>query len=267
MSVSIQKANFWKRISAWMFDAILTIMLAMGFCLIAVNVIHYDDISNEYRAHVQQYYEEYGAKYGVDLSLSQEDYDAMDDREKQEYNEKKAEAEKEMNVAMGKDKVLSKRYSKVFGSTLLIIAVGALASHLILHFAVPVLFKNGQTLGKKIFGIAVMRTNCMKVSTPVLFIRSVVGLYMMETMVPLFMVLMIYFGYLGIIGTAMIFLLMALQIGVMIKTTTNSSIHDLLTDTMVVDFASQRIFDTEEELTEYLAEQKQLSEANEAANV
>ena len=49
----------------------------------------------------------------------------------------------------------------------------------------------------------------------------------------------------------MVCLLFVLQIGVMIATKTNSSIHDLLSDTVVVDFACQQIFDTEEELIAY----------------
>ena len=82
----------------------------------------------------------------------------------------------------------------------------------------------------------------------------------METMFPLLIVLMIYFGYLGIIGTVTLLLFFVLQLGVMIKTPTNSSIHDLLSDTMVVDLVSQRIFETEEERIDYLAEEQRLAE-------
>ena len=63
-----------------------------------------------------------------------------------------------------------------------------------------------------------------------------------------------------IIGTATLLLLLVLQIGVMVKTQTNSSIHDLLSDTMVVDLVSQRIFETEEERVAYIAEQERLAE-------
>ena len=264
MSVSVQKANFWKRISAWMFDAIMAIMLALGCCLVAVVAIDFDSQVNEYNAHLQQYYVVYGAKYDVDFNLSQEDYDAMPKREQEEYDEKRAQAEKEINQELVTDETYIDLSAKMFGSTLFIVASGVLASHLILHFAVPLFLKNGQTLGKKMFGLAVIRTNCVKVSNPVLFIREIIGLYAMETMFPLLIVLMIYFGYLGIVGTITILLLLVLQLGVMIKTQTNSSIHDLLSDTMVVDFVSQHIFETEEERVEYLAEEQR--QANENSN-
>lgn len=256
MSISIQKANFWKRISAWMFDAILAVTLALGCCLIVVSATDFDSLSNEYNAHLQQYYTVYGEKYDVDFSLSQEDYDKLSKQEQAEYNKKIALAEEEMSLALREDKTYNELSNKLFRSTILIIAVGVFASVLIWHFLIPLLFKNGQTLGKKIFGLAVIRTNCVKASNPVLFVRSMVGLYAMETMAPLLIVMMIYFGYLGIIGTATLLLLAGLQIGVMIKTETNSSIHDLLSDTMVVDLISQRIFETEEERAEYIAEQQ-----------
>ena len=76
----------------------------------------------------------------------------------------------------------------------------------------------------------------------------------METFVPILMFTMIFFNLLGSVGVVTLFLLFILQIGVMIATKTNSSIHDLLTDTAVVDFASQVIFQTEEARIAYIEE-------------
>ena len=73
----------------------------------------------------------------------------------------------------------------------------------------------------------------------------------METMFPIFIIVMTYFGLLGIVGLVVLALFLILEIGVMIATQTNSCIHDLLSDTVVVDFASQQIFDTEEDLIAY----------------
>lgn len=260
MSISIQTANIWKRISAWMFDTIMAIMLALGCCLIVVTAIDFDSVLNRYNSHLQQYRIEYGTKYNIDLNISEEDYNKLSSEEQEAYNEKREEAETEMNLALQEDEAFLEISSKLFSSTLLVSAVGILGSYLILYVLVPFLFKNGQTLGKKIFGLAVIRTNCVKATNPVLFVREIIGLYAMETMFPLLIVLMIYFGTLGIVGTITLLLFLCLQLGVMIKTPTNASIHDLLSDTMVVDLVSQRIFETEEERTEYLAEQQRLAE-------
>ena len=86
----------------------------------------------------------------------------------------------------------------------------------------------------------------------------------METMVPVLLVLMLFFGMLGGVGVITLGLFGILQIVVMIVTQTNSSIHDLLSDTVVVDMASQMIFDTDEERIAYLeAQQKELAERTE----
>ena len=71
-------------------------------------------------------------------------------------------------------------------------------------------------------------------------------------MFPAFLIIMILLGKLGIIGVITLLLFLVLQIGVMIYTPTNSSIHDLLADTVVVDMASQQIFETEVERLEYV---------------
>ena len=72
---------------------------------------------------------------------------------------------------------------------------------------------------------------------------------------PILMILMIFFQLLGVIGLIVVALLLILQIGVMLATKTNSSIHDLLSDTVVVDFATQQIFESEEELIAFKQKQ------------
>ena len=128
-------------------------------------------------------------------------------------------------------------------------------AYLLWYFVVPLFFGYGQTLGKKLFGLAVIRTNCVKASQPVLFIRTIVGLYAIETLFPLSMLVMIWFDLMGIVGLITIGLLLILEVVMLIATATNSSIHDLLTDTAVVDFASQQVFDTQEDLLAHQQEQ------------
>jgi uncharacterized RDD family membrane protein YckC len=59
-------------------------------------------------------------------------------------------------------------------------------------------------------------------------------------------------------------LLFILQIFVLIYTKNNSSIHDLLADTVVVEFSTQEIFESVDELHERIKEEK-AREAAEAA--
>ena len=66
---------------------------------------------------------------------------------------------------------------------------------------------------------------------------------------------MIGFNMMGIVGLITIGLLGILQVGMFISTQNNSSIHDLLTDTVVVEFMSQQIFDTQEDLMHFVQEE------------
>lgn len=240
MSIGLQKANFWKRISAYILDCILAVILTTGFASIVASISGYDKHENQLKI----YKIEYANKYGIDeFDISEEDFKELSI----EMQEKYEAAHKEY----AEDTRALKTQATLFYLVIMIIALSLLLSTLVLYLIVPLLFKNGQTLGKKIFGLAVMRTHCVKLKPQILFVRSILGLYVMETMVPVFFVLMILFGKLGLIGIIMLFLLLVLQIGVMIYTKTNSSIHDLLSDTVVIEFASQQIFESEEALLAY----------------
>ena len=96
---------------------------------------------------------------------------------------------------------------------------------LIMEFLLPLRLQNGQTLGKKIFGVGLMRQDCVKVSAPALFIRAILGKYTIETMIPVLILLMIYWGTLGVVGPAVIFLILVVEVCVIIFTPTNALIH------------------------------------------
>ena len=225
-----------------MFDAVLAVMLTIGLALVFNGVFQYD----KHLVKLESYQYNYEQEYGIDFNITEEDYNKLSEAEQQQYTEV-------MN-AFKNDSAVIKLYDTMFYSAIAIVSASLLLTHLILYFAVPLFIGYGQTLGKKIFGIAVVRTSFVKASNFVLFARAIVGQCIMETMVPVLFVLMAVFGMLGSVGTVAILLLWGLNIYCMITTQTNSTIHDLLSDTVVVDMMSQRIFDTEEELIAYKTE-------------
>lgn len=247
MSFSIQKANFWKRISAFMFDIIILVMLSFGFATGITALSDYDKKSEA----VKSYYAHYEEVYGVDFNITEEDFNALTDAEKQVFHD--------ANKALQNDSGFQKATQNLFYLTMLIFGGGIFLSYVLWYFILPLFFGYGRTLGKKIFGLAVIRTNGVKASNPVLFIRITVGMFAIETLMPLSMLIMIWFDLMGIVGLITIGLLALLQIGVLIYTKTNSSIHDLLTDTVVVDFVSQQIFETQDELLAYQQEEHKKS--------
>lgn len=254
MSVSLQKANLWKRISAWMFDIILVAILAIGAASGISELVAYDKYTDQLTQHYVQAFQNEGIEKYKDIT--QEDFDKLPEEEQTKITNALSAYAKNENV--------QKITRRQFYLSLVIIGGGLLIAHMLLNFAVPLFFGNGQTLGKKIFGSALMRTNCVKITTPVLFIRTLFGKYVIETMFPLLILTMIYFNVLGGIGLITLCLLGILQLGVLIMTQTSSAIHDLVADTVVVDFASQMIFDSEEQMISFKEEEARAAAEREA---
>ena len=239
--MELQRANTWKRISAWLLDIILLAMLAVGLAWTLSVLLGYDGQA----AKLEAVYDRYEAQYGDVFDLTVQELETMDDTARADYD---AAME-----AFAADTEASYLYAMLINLTLIMITFGILLSYLLLEFLVPLLLGNGQTLGKKVFGIGVMRADGIKMSPLLLFVRTVLGKYTVETMIPVMLVLMIFFGTVGIGGTAVIALLGTVQLVLVATTNGRKPIHDLLAQTVTVDIASQRIFESIEAKEAYLA--------------
>ncbi len=241
MDDELQKASMWKRISAFLFDFIMLGIVAVliGWGLSAVT--GYDNYSRI----VTDSYTRYGEEYGVDLRLTQTEYEALSEEEARKVDAGFA--------ALNADTTALRANQMMLQLSVLIISLGFFFAYLIWEFLLPLKLGTGQTLGKKIFGVGLMKTDGVKVNGVALFIRAILGKYTIETMIPVLIILMIYWGTIGVVGPAVLFLILLTEIIVMIATKTNSLIHDLLAGTVAIDAASQRIFDTPQERAAYRA--------------
>jgi uncharacterized RDD family membrane protein YckC len=239
MIYDIQKANIWKRASAYLFDTIILAIIVIAFSFALSFITGYDS----YNTALSEYQKSYEEKYNVSFSLSLEEFEALGENELAVLNE--------ANAAFPTDPDVIYTYNMVINLSLLIISLSFLFAILIYEFAVPLFLKNGQTLGKKIFGIGLMKSDGVKVNSVSLLVRALLGKYTVETMIPLFIAMMVFLGSLGILGTVIIIAILLLQIIMLCVTQTNSAIHDLLANTVVVDIQSQMIFDSENDLIEY----------------
>ncbi len=239
MITDLQKASITKRISAFLFDGILLVILVMGLALLLSTVFNFSSYSQQLDAA----YEKYEKEYGVDFGITADELDKLSPAEKEKFDA--------ASKALSQDKEALYAYNMIINLVLIIMTGSILAAFLILEFAVPLKLGNGQTLGKKIFGIALMRIDGVKINTVSLFVRTLLGKFTLETMLPLMLVLLILFGGLGLVGTVILGLILLLQVIMMIVTNTNSLIHDKLANTVVVDMASQMIFSSELELIAY----------------
>ena len=241
--LDLQKATFSNRISAFLFDAIMFVIVVVGMSCIVNPLIGYDAKVDELEA----IYDEYSERYGIDLDLTQEEYDKMTQEEKDAHNAKVEEA----NKALNEDEEALEVYYRIMVLFLCNITVSTLVAYLVLEFAIPLLLGNGQTLGKKIFGIGLMRADGVKLAPMQLFVRSILGKYTLETMIPVIVAGMVVTQVLGIVGIAVLLGIVILEVVVYFKSGTNSLIHDVVAVTICIDVKSQRIFETEEELIEY----------------
>lgn len=256
MIYDLQKGSLLKRASAFLLDGILLVIIAVGFAFAFSEIFHYDTYSNTYSRGIDRYAE----MYGVDFSgiLTQADYDALSAEERAAYD---AAVD-----AMNNDPEILGALQAIVQLIIAMVSVSIFLGFMVIEFLLPMIFKNGQTPGKKIFGLAVMRCNGVKIGGVSLFIRTFLGKYVIETMIPVLIALLTVFNAIGImggpgiLGLAMVFLLLVGEIVMVAVTNTNSMIHDMISDCVVVDMASQMIFDSGQAMIEYKA-QKAAEEA------
>ena len=239
MTYDIQKASISKRISAYLFDGILTGVVIVAVIWLLSAILNY----NSYSENLEKAYETYEKQYGINFEITQEEYLALSEDERADYDDAYA--------ALVADTDAMYNYNMVINLTLLMITGGVLLGIMMIEFVVPMLLGNGQTLGKKIFGIALIRQDGVKLNTMQLFTRTVLGKFTLETMLPVYMLIMIFFNAIGRIGLIVIAGIGLLQLILLVVTRNNQLLHDLLAGTVAVDMASQRIFKTTDDLIAY----------------
>ena len=259
----LQKANMWKRISAWLFDFILIGIVIVGVACLLSFALKTDSHYQHKDSILEEFYLKYEEKYGIHLNMPDykaEEYEKLSEEERQAYLEAVSKEDIPKNIEADTElTVLYNQYVDVtylIGNIALIITTfSVLSGFLIMEFLIPLIFKNGQTLGKKIFGVGVMRVDGVKITPIQLFLRSILGKGTLEALVPAYMILMLFtgVGFPGIVCIAVVLALVLSEIVLLIATAkkARTPIHDIMSGTVTVDFASQLIFDSPEELLAY----------------
>lgn len=252
MICDLQKASLLKRFSAFLLDFILICIIAVGAAALFSLILNfdktYDVYYDRYEIVFQASDEQIKQELGIDFSWT-DGVDKLTPEQKTKYDQ----YVEKLSEALNKDEQLVIAYNNVIILTLTIVPLSIFVAFVLLEFVVPLILKNGQTVGKKVFGIAVCHTNGVRLRTFSLFVRGVIGKYTIETMVPIFLILMMFFRG-GVTALVVIGLLLVLQLVLMIKTKTRSFIHDVISYSCEVDLSSQMIFDTEDDRLRYITE-------------
>ena len=239
----LQKANILKRISAALCDFIALSIVAVGVAFLLSLILGFDAKIDR----LEEISDGYEAQFGVDFQIPNEDYQNLSDEEKEVYEQ--------ALDAFSADIEANNVFSLLINHILIMTTIGTLTAFFLLEFIVPLLFGNGQTLGKKVFGVALMHENHVKIKPFALFVRAILGKYMMGVLIPIYIIFMVCFGVLhGIVGIVVLLGLLILQLVSIAISKTNSAVHDLLAHTVCVDYASQMIFEDADALVRYKAE-------------
>ena len=241
MIYDVQKASILKRISAYLLDAILVCILAVGICYVLSLVLDLNTSISQ----LNDLTAEYEAKYGVDFDTTLEVYENFTPEQKENFDN--------AYEAMLSDERFAVVY-RIFGHTILMLSLGFFVSIFVFEFVVPLVLGNGQTIGKRIFAVGVMHGNGVKIKTPFLFARAILGKYTVETMIPVCCVLMFFFTSYSLMALVVLVMLALLQLVLVIASQNNTLIHDAISFTVCVDMKSQMIFENEDEKVAYIAD-------------
>ena len=234
----IQRASIAKRISAGLLDVIAVSIIATLCAWLISLAADYDGWNKK----LEDAYSRYESQYGVTFRITEEEYNNKSSSDKENYDN--------AYKALVEDSEAMKAYSMVTNLMILTVSLGLFIAVLIWEFIVPLFLKDGRTVGSLIFGIAVMRSNGVRISHISLFIRAILGKYAIETMISVYIIMMIFMNTIGIVGPLVICGILLMQLILIISTKNNQLIHCILSDTVVVDYGSQRIFDSQEDLLE-----------------
>lgn len=237
--MDLQLASSWKRISAWLFDFILLAVFAILFAFALSGMLGYDG----YGATMEEAYQKYETQYGIDFDINEEAYLALTEAERANFDA--------AYEALLDDEEAMYAYNMLVNLTMVITSLGILLSVAGLEFVVPLIFGNGQTMGKKIFGIALVKPDAVKINVMQLTVRVLLGKYTLGTMVPVLVFIMLMFNITGFFGTLLVLGIWLAQLLCLLCTRNKTGLADLMAGTVPVDLNSQRFFDTTEDLIAY----------------
>ena len=270
----LRKIGIVKRLSALLLDVILLAVLTTGFMYVISLICNYDyeqnlgiQYNNEWDDYRKEYAQGVSEAYGFVYKADENDIEyTITDRNGNATTLdavwtqlKNAEGKSDAAItaeAWAKFQELTPpakvnaQVKYVYSLLFMMISIGILLAYLVLEFVVPLILKNGQTVGKKIFGICLVRPNCVKITPLALLARTLIGKFAIETMFPVFLLIMFFFGGMGILAIVLLAALLLLDIVLLFATKNRTPIHDIFAYTVAVDAKLQVIFKSEEELIE-----------------
>lgn len=218
---------FLKRAFAGAIDVLLIAILTVFIAMPMSSITGY----KQSREDVETLFARLEKTYGVSFNLTPQEYQELTDEQYRRYDEAFAEFQSNEEDILTYNRMVQGSYLTVLGSILVAV--------LILELAIPLFLGDGQTLGKKMMGLVVIRMSGEQVDTLGIIARALLGKYLVEIAVPVFTVLAIYNGNSSGRSSFMIVGLFLAQAACMGLTRERRLIHDFLSGTRVVAAESE----------------------------
>ena len=234
MTNTSNKAALSKRASAFFIDAVLLLLLAVALAYVLSLAFGYSRYSQAYSSGIERYAAQYNVQF--EKVVSQADFDALSDQQKASYEAAVA--------AMNEDADILSALSSMVKLIFLIAALSLFLAFLILEFIVPLFLKQGRTLGKKAFGLSVTKKDGSPIGAVSLLLRTFVGKYLIETMIPVLIIIITVFNAIGlmngpgIIGFILILGIVITNLALVFFSANGCAIHDFVSDSIVVSSVS-----------------------------
>ena len=230
MANTSNKAGLSKGASAFFIDVVLLLLLAVALAYVLSLAFGYSRFSQAYSSGIERYAAQYNVQF--DKVVSQADFDALTDQQKASYEAAVA--------AMNEDTEILDALSSMVRLIFLIAALSLFLAFMALEFIVPLFLKQGRTLGKKAFGLSVTKKDGSPLGPVPLLVRTFVGKYLIETMIPVLIIIITIFNAIGlmngpgIIGFAIILVIVISNLALVFISANGCAIHDHIADTIVV---------------------------------
>lgn len=149
------------------------------------------------------------------------------------------------NEVFGKDEVAVSTYNKIVKYRIGFYAISSFLALLIINIVFPLIFKNGQTLGKKVFKLGLVSKKGIKVNFANIGLRFLIGIFAFEVF-PFMLYLAVSNVY--TIGLLLGMALSFVNFCLFIFTKNHVMVHDYVGGTVVVDLHTTIVFNSVEEM-------------------
>lgn len=230
--LEFHKAKPIKRLAAYLIDLILLVAITAGAWMAIYSATDYSHYDEQFRGYIDQY----AQKHGVDLNITNDEIQNYPEDVQEKYNQ--------ALLDLNDDPQAMAAYAQKAKIDLLSAMVSFFAAYVILEVMIPLILKNGQTVGKKIMGLCVMHKYHVRVGVMQIIYRAVLGKYFIETLIPAALLILKNYGVLGTTASLVLSAIAMTQGFIVLMSQANCGIHDKLFKTVVADFNKQHIFDT-----------------------